>query len=160
MGELFDVAELVRVAVEDERTGAAFYTVAAEMARDARLKEIFTQIAQQERYHQERFERMLAAMGEHKPPELYSGEYANYLVALTKDRAFPNEAGARNMARQCTDDLAALAVALGLERNTLNLINEMRSLVPESGKGVVDDITCEEQAHLVMLLEARDKLRS
>ena len=159
MGELFDVAELVRVAVEDERTGGAFYAAAARRATDADLKATFADMADQERYHQARFEKMLAELGEIKPPEGYSGEYASYLGALTRDRAFPDEDGARRMAEACEGDLAFLDVALGFERNTLNLINEMRMLVPDSAKSVVDDITCEEQAHLVTLLEARDRLK-
>ena len=160
MGELFDVSELVRVAVEDERTGCAFYTAAAERADDPELKKTFAEMADQERYHQTRFENMLAELGEIRPPELYSGEYASYLGALTRDRAFPDQQSARQMAEACESDQAFLDVALGFERNTLNLVNEMRALVPESAKGVVDDITCEEQAHVVSLLDARDKLRS
>ena len=158
MGELFDVAELVRVAVEDERTGGVFYAAAAERAKDPNLKATFADMADQERYHQARFEKMLAELGEIKPPERYSGEYASYLGALTRDRAFPDEAGARAMAEACENDVAFLDVALGFERNTLNLINEMRLLVPAGGKAVVDDITCEEQAHVVSLLEAREAL--
>ena len=159
MGELFDVVELVRVAVEDERTGGAFYAAAAERAEDPNLKATFADLADQERYHQARFEKMLAELGDVRPPELYSGEYASYLGALTRDRAFPDETSAVRMAEQCEDDLAFLDVALGFERNTLNLVNEMRVLVSEADKDIVDDITCEEQAHLVALLEARDKLK-
>ena len=158
MGELFDVAELVRVAVEDERTGGAFYATAAERAEDPSLKATFADLADQERYHQARFEKMLAELGEIKPPEQYSGEYASYLGALTRDRAFPDEAGARAMAEACETDLAFLEVALGFERNTLNLIHEMRLLIPADGKAIVDDITCEEQAHVVSLLGAREAL--
>ena len=158
MGELFDVAELVRVAVEDERTGGAFYETAAGRANDAQLRKTFAEMAAQERFHEKRFAKMLESLGGVKPPEQYSGEYASYLTALTKDRAFPDVASAKQMAEDCKDDQSFLNVALGFERNTLNLINEMRSLVPEDKKGIVDDITCEEQAHLVSLLEAKDKL--
>ena len=38
MAEMFDVAELVRVAVEDERSGVAFYGALAGRARSAGLK--------------------------------------------------------------------------------------------------------------------------
>jgi len=158
MGELFDVAELVRVAIEDERTGSAFYAAAAKRAKDPGLKATFADMASQERYHQARFEKMLAELGEVKPPEQYSGEYASYLGALTKDRAFPDEASARATAEACENDLTSVNVALGFERKTLNLVNEMGLLIPEDAKGVVDDITCEEQAHLVSLLEAREAL--
>ena len=42
-----------------------------------------------------------------------------------------------------------------VEEKAMILMNEMRSLVPEKDKPVVDEITREEQGHLVALAEAR-----
>jgi len=160
MAELFDVSELVRVAIEDERTGGAFYAAAAERVKDRGLKQTLSEMADQERFHQARFEKMLKDLGDVAPPEGYSGEYASYLTTLTKDRAFPDEAAARQMAEACENDRAFLDVALDFERNTLNLINEMRQLMSGKAKAIIDDVTCEEQAHVVSLLEAKDKLKA
>ncbi len=79
--------------------------------------------------------------------------------SLAVRRLWGTAHSAVQIAEQCQDDLAFLNVALGFERKTLNLVNEMGSLVPEANKDVVDDITCEEQSHLVALLEARDKIK-
>lgn len=157
MAELFEVAELVKVAVEDERTGVAFYTRVAE--RGAVLQEIFAKLAEEEKFHQKRFEDMLKEMGDYRSPEQYPGEYMEYLHALTDNRAFPDERAAVAMADQCTDDAMALDVASRFERDTLILMNEVRSLVPEKDRPVVDELAKEEQGHLVTLVEARRKLQ-
>ena len=156
MAELFEVAELVKVAVEDEKTGVAFYSRLAEKCQ--KLKDIFSKLAEEEKVHQRRFEEMLAGIGDYKPPEQYPGQYMEYLRTLTDDRAFPDEQTAVRMADECADDAAALMLASRFERDTLILMNEMRSLVPEKDHAVVDELAREEQGHLVTLAEARRKL--
>jgi len=159
MGEMFDVAELVRVAVEDERTGVAFYGALAGKVRDADLRKTFADLAEQERGHQRRFEQMLARLGEHKPAESYGDEYAAYLDALTAGRAFPDEPTAMRMAEECPDDLAAVEMSSRFERDTLMLMQEMQGLVPARHRATVEELADEEREHLVVLSAARHRLR-
>ncbi|MHC4982839.1 MAG: ferritin-like domain-containing protein [Planctomycetota bacterium] len=158
MSELFEVAEVVKVAVEDEKSGVAFYSVLAERAASDELKKTFAELAEQEKFHQKRFEEMLEGLGAHKPGERYPGEYAAYLRALTDDRAFPDEGTAREKAHQCPDDASALELAIRFERDTLLLMNEMRAMVPEKDAAVVRELAQEEQSHLVVLANARQKI--
>ncbi len=141
MGELFEVSDLVRVAVEDERTGVAFYSALAGNARSPRFRRLFADLGEQEKYHRQRFERMLAELGPRAIREEYPGQYLVYLQTLTSTRAFPDEQTAVRMAAECKDDAAAVDLASRFERDTLILMNEMRSLVPEKDKPVVDEIT-------------------
>jgi len=159
MREVFEVPELVRVAVEDERTGVGFYSALAKAAKTAEFKTLWSGLADQEKYHLERFGKMLDEMGEHAPKEQYSGEYMSYLQTLTETRAFPDEQTAVRMAGQCASDAEALDLASRFERDTLVLLNEMRAMVGPKDKAVVDEITREEQAHLVTLAEARRNLK-
>jgi len=156
MAKLFEVAELVKVAVEDERTGVAFYGKLAE--KSDHLKDVFTELAEEEKYHQKRFEEMLAGLGGVKSKEQYPGEYTAYLQALTESRAFPDEATAMRMAEECAGDAEALSLANRFERDTLILMNEMRSLLPAKDSAIVEELAAEEQSHLVTLAEARKKL--
>ena len=156
MAELFEVQELVKVAIEDEKTGVAFYSKLA--GKSQKLQDIFAQLAEEERGHQKRFEAMLAGMGNYKSAEQYPGEYMEYLRTLTENRAFPDEQTAMRRAEECADDAAALDLASRFERDTLILMNEMRSLVPDKDRAVVDELASEEQGHLVTLAGAREKL--
>lgn len=158
MSNLFDVAELVRIGVEDEKSGIAFYTVLAENAKDPGLRQTFARLAEQERQHCERFQKMLDGLGDYKPRESYSGEYMAYLRTMLADRAFPDEQAALAQAKACEDDLAGLALATRFERDTLLLMNEMRGMVPERDRHIVDELAKEEQSHLVELSQARGKL--
>jgi rubrerythrin len=158
MAEQFEITELVKIAVEDEISGVAFYSTLAGKAKDQQLRKTFAELAEQEKYHQKRFEAMLAGLGGYRAPEQYSGEYMAYLQVLTSARAFPDPQAARKAAEQCPTDGAALALATRFERDTLMLMNEMRKLVPAKDGAVVEELASEEQAHLVTLTEARQRL--
>jgi len=155
---LFDVPELVRIAVEDEKTGVLFYSTLAARTRSAPLRQTYQGLADQERRHQKRFEKMLEDLGSYQPTESYPGEYIAYLRAMLDSRAFPDEATGRRMAAECVDDDAALSLAIRFERDTLALYNELRSLVPDKDQATVDELAREEQGHLVELARAQEQL--
>jgi len=151
MCALFDVAEIVRVGVEDEKTGVALYTTLAAKSADDKLARMYTDLAEQERLHQGLFEQMLKALGEHAAAETYTGEYTAYLRALMNDRAFPTEAAACAAATACADDREALELAGRMERDTLVLMHEMRQLVRDADRRIVDELIAEEQSHVTQL---------
>jgi rubrerythrin len=158
MSQMFVVSEVVAVAVEDEKSGVAFYSALAGKAKDAALKRTFANLAEQERYHQQRFEKMLKDLGDYKPPDSYADEYVTYLRTLMTQRAFPDEAGARRAAVECPDDRAAVETSIRFERDTLILMGEMRGMVRPKDRPIVEQLMDEERAHLVVLGEARKRL--
>jgi len=155
VSELFKIAELVKVAIEDEKTGSALYAALANKTRNVKLKDIFARLAEEERGHQKRFEAMLASLGDRGLPETYPGQYMAYLRALTDRRAFPDAGAAVRMSEQCLDDVSAIDLADRLERDTLILMHEMGATLPPKDRSILGELVAEEQGHLVTLAEAR-----
>lgn len=156
--ETFDIAELVQLAVNDEAPGVAFYTALASKAQSPEIKRMFSDLADQERYHQRRFEEMLVSLtgeGAAQPTEADR----NYLEALTSLLAFPDTDSARRMAAGCVDDDAAVELATLFERDTLLLMQEMKALVPEKDHDVLEQLIDEERAHVVVLTQAARRLK-
>ena len=160
MAGMFEVTELVKVGVEDERTGVAFYMAASERSREEGLKRVFADLAEQERFHEKRFKKLLSDLGDYKSPERYGGEYASYLEALTTSRAFPTQEAALDAVGKTADDLSLVKMASRFERDTLVLMGEMRKLVREQDRTIIDQLIAEEQGHLVTLSVAKDKLET
>ena len=158
MSRMFQVSELVQVAVDDEKSGVAFYSRLSQKVQAAELKKTFAELAEQERGHQKRFEQMLADLGEYKAPDSYADEYLTYVHALTSQRAFPDEQAAQRAADECADDASAVELAIGFERDTLILMGEMRGMVRQKDRSIVDQLIDEERSHLVVLAAARAKL--
>jgi len=158
MAEQFEIQELLKVAVEDERSGVAYYSLLEGKSSDPKVKELFADLARQEKYHQQRFEKMLNDLGGLRTREQYPGEYMAYLRAMTSRRAFPDVDTARQKAQQAGGNRDAIMIALQFERDTLVLMSELRSMVPQKDRPIVDEVNREEQAHIVALTEALDRL--
>lgn len=159
MRELFNVAELVRIGIEDESSGVVFYSALAKTVSTPRLREIFAELAEQEKFHKARFEQMLTSLGIAQPKEEYPGEYTEYLRTLTSQRAFPDQAAAMRLAQECKNDMEAIELAIRFERDTIMLMNEMRMLLPSGDSDIVNELVREEQSHLVTLNDARRQAR-
>jgi len=158
-GGLFQVAEVVQMAVEEEHNGVTFYNTLTECAKDARLKEAAKRFAAQELGHEKAFSDMRNRLGIRPQAETYEGEYANYMNALMNGKTFPNEEAAVRLAQEAGGDVQAVETALLFEKNTLLFLSEMRGLVADRDKAIVDELIDEERQHLVDLSNLRKLLR-
>ena len=146
---LFNVGELLTVAIKDEITGIAFYKALAAKTRLPHVASALVAISKQEERHKDRFARMLQDVGAYQPSETYTGEYDAYMRALLDTRAFASlEAAARNAAT-IGSDRDGLAMALRLENEALIFYNELRQLVPPTHEHYVEEVIREERDHLV-----------
>jgi len=157
-GGLFQVSEVVQMAIEEEHNGVLFYTALSECAEHETLKEAAKRLAAQEQGHEKRFIELRDELGGHAAPESYPGEYANYMSALLQGKTFPNEEAAVKLAQQAGGDVAAIDTALLFEKNTLLFLSEMRKLVADRHKDSVDVLIDEERQHLVDLSNIRTLL--
>ncbi len=158
MAENFDVTDLVKLGVEDERSGVAWYETLAGKAKNPEIRKVFAELADVERFHQKRFEDMLSDLGGVRTREEYPGQFMEYLQALAGARAFQDPETARKLANGIGSDAEALDISSQYERDTLVLMHEMRQYIPEKDRATVDELTREEQGHLVTLASARRNL--
>ena len=157
MDARFDVVELVRVAIIEERTGVAFYGALAQKAADAQLRAVFAKMSEQEKVHETRFQDMLEGLEQAKRPEGYPDEYVAYIETLVT-RGTWAERSAAATSRDYDDDMEALDTALGLERDQLVLMQDMAHIIGGKHRQVIEAIIKEEQAHVVELTAAKRRL--
>jgi len=155
---LFDIRELIKMAVKDEETGIAFYEALAENTQQSDVKHGVSAIAEEEKQHRDRFQRMLDDTGDWKPVEEYAGQYEDYVSALLENRAFPEPEKAAEQARSVSSDSEAIDIAIGLEKDTLLFQQEMKSFVGGEYSDFVDEIIDEERKHLRDLTSLKSSL--
>jgi len=156
MAILFSGREMLEVALVIEKTGETFYTTLAQKAQQPLSRAAYDFLAVQERHHFQAFKKMLDSLGEPPAPEAYAGEHAAYVQSLARDRVFPDDQVAREMATKATD-LEAINIALGAERDSLLFYWEMRGLVRQVDQAVVDRVMDEERSHVQRLTELKKK---
>lgn len=155
---LFDVQELISMAVKDEETGIAFYRGLAEGTDSETVKERARDISEQEEKHRSRFQSMLDDLGDVEPVEEYPGQYERYVNNLLETRAFPEPEDAEEDARTCESDTEAIDTAMRLEKDTLLFLQEMRQFIPDTHTDYVDEVVQEERDHLSDLAELKKEI--
>ncbi|MGQ9532555.1 MAG: ferritin-like domain-containing protein [Desulfotomaculales bacterium] len=152
----FRVKEIVNFAAQIERNGQAFYRTLLDCIADDPTREVIAYLAEEEARHEATFSGMLAGLEDYSPAESFPGEYEQYLRWLVDNHVFIREADACALAKRVTSPREALDLALGFEKDSLLFFHELRQLVPEGERGVVDGIIREEREH-VRKLAARRK---
>lgn len=146
---VFTAAEALEMAMEIEENGAVFYNEVSAKSDDEAVKELFGNLATQERAHYRTFERMLDAV---KPaPELSAEEYDQYQTyakTALENALFAGPEKALSLAEKAEDRETALRAAMGFEKDTLLFFYDLREMVSDADKEAVSNIIREEKKHL------------
>ena len=158
MAIFFSGSELVNIAIGIEKSGLAFYQSLVKKEKDVMARGAYKYLAEMEEKHIETFQSMLDTVGEYKPPEMYTEEYDLYLKALVDSAVFTDDKVAREMAEKAASSAEAIQIALRAEKDSILFYSEMRNLVRERDRGVVDRIIEEEKSHLRQLSDLKRKM--
>ena len=158
MGLLVSGSELAKIAIGIERNGAAFYDSLAESTGDEKARDMYGELADKERMHIKIFEDMSSQLADYQPPEIYTEDYDLYMKALVDSSVFSNDQEAREMAQKVTSDSEALQIGINAEKDSILFYSEMRELVRQSDRDVINYIIDEERSHLKRLSDLKNKL--
>lgn len=158
MGLLISGSELSKIAIGIEKNGAAFYDSMAESTGNDKARDMYRELADKERIHIKIFQDMAGQLEGYEPPETYTEEYDLYLKALVDSSVFSNDQEAREIALKVTGDIEALQIGMNAEKDSILFYSEMRELVLQSDREVINYIIDEERAHLKRLSDLKKKL--
>jgi rubrerythrin len=157
MMDTFKASEVFQIATRIEENGTQFYRHAMTVTGDAKIKDLFSFLADEEVKHKKTFEGMLAGIEDYQPPESYPGEYFAYLRAYAEGLVFSAEKMQAELA-SITDVESAIEFALQREIESILYYIEARGFVPENQKPEVDRIVDEERRHYLKLVEVKKNL--
>lgn len=161
MAVLFNADEILAMAEQIERNGAAFYRRAAEITRDPQLKERLEQLTQWELSHERLFAGLRAGLSEReKAPPSYdpNGDAALYLREMAGQHVFRANRDAATLLQGSETPREILDLAIGFERDTILFFESLTPFVPPSmGADKIQRLIQEEVGHVAYL--AREKER-
>jgi len=146
---VFTAAEAVNMALRIEQTGEAFYTNVARKVGDPQVKAVLEDLAVQEQRHYNAFMKLSGYVSE--PPSHSQqewDEYAQYLQVAVDNAIFAGPDKALALAESIADPREALRMALGFEKDTLLFYYDLREMMREADRPVVNEIIREEKAHV------------
>jgi len=156
--------EILEIAIQGERQGAAFYERLAATTQNERVREECQRLVEFEREHEKTFRRLLGqqdlqrALSSLQPGQL-SDEYQQYLSALVDSNMLPDEETAQRLAEEAESEVDAINVALQMEKNTILFYQELQKLLGQEA-GVLQTILDEERSHVYELNELKAYLQN
>ncbi len=156
---IFSDLEGIRIAIEMERRGEAFYRRAAKVSKSEDTVNLLLLLAEDELHHRAEFERLLRVESENgmtdKP---YDDETNAYLTAIAADIVFPK--GLMALKDEGFENPAAVLVyAINSEKDSVLFYTEMQSHTQDNhAKDVFGEITRQERGHLFRLQRRLDQI--
>ena len=155
MSIVFNADEILEMAAQIERNGAAFYRKAAEA--NPRERDFLMELAEQEDEHLILFEKMRAGLddAENEPPAFDpDGEAALYLRAMADGSVFDASAKPAALLKGSETLSEIIKIAIGLEKDSVMFYLGLREIVPAKlGADKVDAVIREEMKHVSRLSE-------
>lgn len=148
---LFSAAEMVDMAVQLEQNGQAFYLAAALRAEQPEVQRLLEHLAAQEKHHENVLRKLRPEEKEHRPGQEYAGQKSAYIQALLEERLLPSDEVVEQVLPRLGSDSELLEFALGFEKDTILLYFEMRHLLGDDDKPVMEEIIAEERTHVERL---------
>lgn len=155
----FNDLEGLRIAIEMEKRGEAFYRKAARVSSKREVQDMLKSLAEDEVAHGAEFTRLYnEALERREQAASYGDETNAYLSAIAADIVFPG--GLMALRRDGFDDIAAvLEYAIGSEKDSILFYMELSRLGANPGaRETFLAIADQERAHMRRLCRQRAEL--
>lgn len=144
----FTGEEIIKLALEMEKTGKEFYEKAAVFAEDVQLQEILGYLAKEEEKHLRDFQKLGETMAkEFVPNESYAGEYGDYLKSIVSNHVF-NVNKVEDLVKGIKTDRDILQFALSFEKDSIMIFQEFGNFVKKTGNDLITELINEEKGHI------------
>jgi rubrerythrin len=155
MDTLFSAGEILSFAVNVEENGREFYEMIAKKVKKDELKKIFLHLANEEHKHKEKFEEFLLDLDAFKPEENYPQSYFSYLKAYSDNIIFGKKNKGKIKAEDISSAEEAVDFGIQIEQDSIHYYLEVKEMVPETQKKIIEKIINEERKHYILLVSAR-----
>lgn len=147
---IFEPSEIFQFAIKIEENGEKYYRTMAQKFDDPEVKDLFSALADEEVKHKAVYEKMVSGIEKYEPFESYPEEYFSYLRAYVDNHIFTPKKLDKEMA-QINDAASALKFAIDRELDSILYYEEVKKLVPEKERSLIDNIIEEERRHFMKL---------
>lgn len=146
MSSLFQIEDLFNVLITLEQAGQKQYSEMSKHAEDFTVKALFEKLAQEEVKHEQLYSKLKNA-SLHISTDKITVEYKQYALQLIGDTVT-----FLNRLSPVTTIKEGIAVGLKLEKETIFMLNELKTVLDEAHHSLVDDIIQKEKEHIQLLL--------
>ncbi|MCX5713176.1 MAG: ferritin family protein [Candidatus Omnitrophica bacterium] len=159
MGNIFTGSEIVELGIQIEKNGRDFYKAVVSSVKNAKAKEIFLFLSSEEEKHIAVFKQILDSTRRYEPAPVYTDDYAQYMKALAGEYIFTQKDKGSEIARSVRSESEAVDLGIKFEKDSIIFYDGMKKVIPDFDLKIVSGLITQEQGHLMMLLDLKDKLK-
>jgi len=155
---LFNIDEVLAMAQQIERNGANFYRQAADIAKEADVKELLAKLAEWEAGHEQLFSRIRGELADKQssPTVDPDSEAEYYLRFMADEHVFGPGSKPAKILAGCQGSNDIIDVALAFEKDTIMFFVAMKNAMPSSDMVPhVERLIREEFEHIAYLHKKR-----
>jgi rubrerythrin len=153
---IFTAKDVFEFAVKIEVNGEYFYRETAKKLKNPAVQQLFVFLADEEVKHKKIFQEMTQRLGSLQPTAS-SADFEAYLEAYTQNLIF-SAANIKSKVAEINDEKIALLFAIDKELDSVHYYKEIKAIIPESERGLIDGIIAEEQSHVLRLAKIKKTL--
>jgi rubrerythrin len=158
MGNIFAGSEIVELGIQIEINGRDFYNTLTEKSKNEKAAQIFRYLSGEEEKHIKVFQDILNKTEKYEPSGLGADEYFAYMNALASDYVFTQKDKGLEIAKTVKDDLEAVNMGIGFEKDSIIFYGGMKKTVPQYDIKIIDELIRQEESHLMKLTELKKSL--
>ena len=148
---LFTASEIVEFAERIHENGANFYRYAIQLVQNQEAKDLFAELAEEERKYHKTLEKIFAGIEKSIPEETYVGEYAQYLRNYIDNNIVFTQQTIQADLASVKDLSSAIEFAARRELNSISYYENIKPFVPKAQHEAVDRLIALEKGHYVQL---------
>jgi rubrerythrin len=151
MIENFSATDIIEIAIELEKNGRFFYENFARKTKDKTLAKFFNDMAEEEARHESDFKVILSRVMNNADCGTYPQEYFAYLNAIAGGYLFKDNDVFRERTAAIGTEKDAVDFSLGIEKDSILLYEEMKKIVPDKDRPLIEEIIKQERSHVEKL---------
>ncbi|OQB54842.1 MAG: Rubrerythrin [Deltaproteobacteria bacterium ADurb.Bin151] len=156
----YHVEKILKHALEIEEAGQKFYGILAQRLGDAKLKDIFTAMSQQEVGHAEIYKRMIDQQPSQPDPDDSDTSIFDFQKhEMLEDKIF-NRLEIIRKGTKLYSLGDALALMIEIEMNVVDYFENVRRLVRLQDQPLMEKIINEEKSHVKQLVDLRSQYKA
>jgi len=155
----FSGHEVIEMAIQIEQKGYDFYKLLEDKAKRTVMKNLFHWLADEEKKHIQVFENLRETFIRINVDELQNWEEASlYFKSLVDTKVFPANNDGIYLGKELEDEIGAIHIAISFEKDNILYFQEIRDLIEEKEKKIINKLINEEKNHIMKLIEIKKKV--
>ena len=150
----FTGREILEMALRIEENGVKFYTGAGRASKNRNVSGVFKDLAREEELHIKIFTELGRLVPEGASNDAYAPymeEASDYLKALADSEVFTRPLEGAKLAGKIRGEKEAIDYAIQMEKDSLLFYLEMRGMIRERDRAVIENLIEQEKGHLSKL---------